>query len=90
MTKSELLEKLRTYNMPAIFFSLNEALKPHAYILFESDGVWAGFYFDEKGMSMTGLFIPLRRLLTITWNAEILYQALWQASIPTGVMCCYR
>lgn len=68
MTRNELLEKLRTYNVPASLFSLNEALKPHAYILFESDGVWEGCYFDEKGNEHDRIIYP---------SEEIAYDYRW-------------
>lgn len=68
MTKSELLTKLQTYDVPLSLFSLNEGLKPDAFILLESDGIWEGFYFDEKGNEHDRILYP---------SEEIAYDYLW-------------
>lgn len=49
MTIEELMQKIVSWNVPESLYSINEGLKPNAYILYENYGKWDFFYLDEKG-----------------------------------------
>lgn len=52
MTVEELKQNIISWNVPGSLFSINEGLKPNAYVLFENYGKWEFFYLDEKGQRM--------------------------------------
>lgn len=49
MNVQELRRKLCDLSIPAAWYSINEGLKPDAYILEKVYGKWIYYYFDEKG-----------------------------------------
>ena len=49
MTKEELKIELSKIGVIESDYSINEGLKPDAYIIEEYDGLWRFFYYDEKG-----------------------------------------
>lgn len=49
MTFEKLKENIVIWKVPATLYSINEGLKPNAYIIFENYGKWEFFFLDEKG-----------------------------------------
>ena len=49
MTLNILKENIKTWKVPSSLYSINEGLKPNAYVLVENYGNWEFFYLDEKG-----------------------------------------
>lgn len=49
MTLDELKNKLHWGNVPERWYSLDDGLKPGAYILYKNYSKWECFYLDEKG-----------------------------------------
>lgn len=49
MDIQELKRKLNDLSIPKDWYSINDGLKPDAYILENVYGKWIFYYFDEKG-----------------------------------------
>lgn len=49
MTIEELKTKLEALDVPQTWYSINDSVKPGAYILWEIHGFYDCFYFDERG-----------------------------------------
>ena len=49
MTIQELKHNIKLNNIPDRLYSLNEGLKPDAYIIFENYSKWEYYYLDERG-----------------------------------------
>ncbi len=49
MNYKTLMDKIAENNIPHSLISINDGLKPNAYILFKNYDIWEYFYLDEKG-----------------------------------------
>jgi hypothetical protein len=49
MRLEELKDKLFQNNVPDRWYSINDGLKPGAFILYKNYSIWECFYLDEKG-----------------------------------------
>ena len=49
MSEQEFFQNITKYNVPAQWYSINDGLKPDAYILDKFHDLWEYYYFDEKG-----------------------------------------
>lgn len=49
MSIEELKQNIKSWSVPNTLYSINEGLKPNAYILYENYGQWDFFYLNEKG-----------------------------------------
>jgi hypothetical protein len=49
MTLEKLKENILNWEVPKYLYSINEGLKPNAYIIFENYTKWDYFFLDEKG-----------------------------------------
>ncbi len=50
MTPKEFEEKVRTNKVPDELYSLDNGLKPNAFILYKNYAKWEFFYLDERGV----------------------------------------
>jgi hypothetical protein len=68
MNLEELKNNIKIYNIPERWYSIDEGLKPNAYIIFKNYSLWEYFCLDEKG----------ERLDFRVFNrAEDAYEKLW-------------
>lgn len=49
MTYEELVNKISANSIPTELYSINEGIKPNAYILFKNYDKWEYFFITEKG-----------------------------------------
>ena len=49
MKLEELQQNIISWSVPDYLYSINEGLKPNAFVLNENYGKWEFFYLDEKG-----------------------------------------
>jgi hypothetical protein len=49
MTLEGLKQKLSENNIPTNLYSIDDGLKPNAYILYKNYSQWEFFFLDEKG-----------------------------------------
>ncbi len=69
MTLEKLKENIFNWEVPESLYSINEGLKPNAYIIFENYNKWEFFFLDEKGERMEFTFFR---------DSEEAYEYLWE------------
>lgn len=69
MTLDKLKENIIIWEVPESLYSINDGLKPNAYIIFENYGKWEFFFLDEKGKRSGHVFF---------YNSEDGFDYLWQ------------
>lgn len=82
MKYDELMENIYENNIPSSWFSINQGLKPNAYILFKNYDKWEYFYLDEKGDRLDSrLFSEPEKAFDFFWQ-KLLVEKSYPPSIP--------
>ena len=69
MTYLELLDKIKENKVPSSLYSINQGLRPNAYVIHENYGIWEFFFLDERGA---------RNNQRAFSSAESAYDYLWE------------
>ena len=82
MEYNDLIDKINEYNIPSSWYSINQGLKPNAYILFKNYDKWEYFYLDEKGERLgERVFTDPKKAFDFLWN-KLLFENSRPPSIP--------
>jgi hypothetical protein len=82
MTYNELMENIRKNSISLSCFSINQDLKPNAYILINNYDKWEYFYLDEKGNRFDStVFSDPEKAFDFFWN-KLLVENRYPPSIP--------
>jgi hypothetical protein len=81
-----LIEKINEYNIPPSWYSLNQGLKPNAYILVKNYDMWEYFYLDEKGDRLNErIFTDCKKAFDFFWQ-RLLFEYNHPPSIPPATV----
>lgn len=82
MTLEKLRENIATWKVPESLYSINDGLKPNAYVLLENYDKWEFFYLDEKGSRINyNLFSEKNIAFEYLWN-KLFLEMQYPPSIP--------
>jgi len=82
MKYNELMQNIRENNISPSLFSVNQGLKPNAYILIKNYDKWEYFYLDEKGNRFDNMvFSDSEKAFDFFWQ-KLLVENMYPPSIP--------
>lgn len=86
MKYQELIDNINSNNIPSDWFSINQGLKPNAFILYKNYDKWEYFYLDEKGNRLDSrIFFEEDLCFDFFWQKLLLEKSYPPSTPPTSV-----